>query len=87
MAESIIGLYKAELFKQRGLWRNLAAVENATLAWVHWLNHQRLLEPKGNVPPIEFEAEYHRRNREHAIAACFTQNSLRTFRGGSVPCP
>jgi putative transposase len=69
MAESIIGLYKTELIEQRGPWRSLDAVEYATLAWVHWFNHQRLLEPIGNVPPAEFEAEYHRRNREHAIAA------------------
>jgi len=69
MAESIIGLYKAELIDRRGPWRHFEAVEYATLAWVHWFNHQRLLEPIGNVPPAEFEAEYHRRNREHAIAA------------------
>jgi transposase InsO family protein len=69
MAESIIGLYKTELIEQRGPWRSLDAVEYATLAWVHWFNHQRLLEPIGNVPPVEFEAEYHRLNRELAIAA------------------
>ena len=69
MAESIIGLYKTELIEQRGPWRSLDAVEYATLAWVHWFNHQRLLEPIGNVPPAEFEAEYHRRSRELAIAA------------------
>jgi transposase InsO family protein len=69
MAESIIGLYKAELIEPRGPWRSLDAVEYATLAYVHWFNHQRLLEPIGHVPPAEFEAEYHRRNRELAIAA------------------
>lgn len=69
MAESIIGLYKTELIELRGPWRSLDAVEYATLAYVHWFNHQRLLEPIGNVPPAEFEAEYHRRTRELAIAA------------------
>jgi transposase InsO family protein len=69
MAESIIGLYKTELIEQRGPWRSLDAVEYATLAWVHWFNNQRLLEPIGNVPPAEFEAEYHRQARELAIAA------------------
>jgi putative transposase len=69
MAESIIGLYKAELIDRQGPWRSFDAVEYATLAYVHWFNHQRLLEPIGNVPPAEFEAEYHRRNRELAIAA------------------
>ena len=69
MAESIIGLYKAELIEPRGPWRSLDAVEYATLAYVHWFNHQRLLEPIGHVPPAEFEAEYYRRNRELAIAA------------------
>lgn len=49
LAETILGLYKTELIWQRGPWRNLEGVEFATLKWVHWLNHRRLLEPIGNI--------------------------------------
>jgi putative transposase len=59
LAETIIGLYKAEVIHRRGPWRHLEAVEYATLEWVDWFNHRRLLEPIGNVPPAEFEASYH----------------------------
>jgi transposase InsO family protein len=59
LAETIIWLYKAEVIYRRGPWRNLEAVEYATLEWVDWFNHRRLLEPIGNVPPAEFEASYH----------------------------
>lgn len=55
LAETINGLYKAEVI-QRQSWKNLKAVELATLTWVDWLNRHRLLEPIGNVPPAEAEA-------------------------------
>jgi putative transposase len=55
MAESIIGLYKNELIHQRAPWRTVDDVELATLAWVHWWNTKRLLEPIGHIPPIEAE--------------------------------
>jgi putative transposase len=55
MAESIIGLYKAELITARGPWRSIEDVELATLTWVHWWNTRRLLEPIGDIPPIEYE--------------------------------
>jgi putative transposase len=61
LAETIIGLYKAELIRRRGPWRGLDEVEYATLEWVDWFNHRRLLEPIGHLPPAEFEAAYHRR--------------------------
>jgi putative transposase len=61
LAETIIGLYKTELVRRRGPWRGLDEVEYATLEWVDWFNHRRLLEPIGHVPPAEFEAAYHRR--------------------------
>jgi putative transposase len=60
LAESIIGLYKTEVIRRRGPWRNVEAVEFATLEWVDWFNNRRLLEPIGNVPPAEFEQEYSR---------------------------
>jgi putative transposase len=58
MAESINGLYKSELIynETKGPWRTVEDVELATLAWVHWWNTKRLLEPIGNIPPAEFEA-------------------------------
>jgi len=60
MAESIIGLYKSELIynERQGPWRTVEDVELATLGWVHWWNTSRLLEPIGNVPPAEFEANW-----------------------------
>lgn len=58
LAESVIGLYKTEVIRQRGPWRNLEAVEFATLEWVDWFNHRRLLESNGHRPPAEVEAEY-----------------------------
>jgi len=55
MAESINAFYKAELITLQGPWRNVDDVELATLGWVHWWNHRRLLAPIGNIPPVEFE--------------------------------
>jgi putative transposase len=63
LAETINGLYKAELIHRRGPWRTTEAVEIATLEWVSWFNHHRLLEPIGYIPPAEFEAMYCR-NKE-----------------------
>ena len=60
LAESIIGLHKTEVIRRRGPWRGLEDVEFATLEWVHWYNTQRLLEPIGNVPPVEYEMNYYR---------------------------
>jgi transposase InsO family protein len=60
LAESIIGLYKAELIRKRSRWHSFDEVELATLEWVWWFNHHRLLEPLGHVPPAEFEAQYYR---------------------------
>jgi transposase InsO family protein len=60
LAETINGLYKAEVIHRRGPWRTLEAVEYATLEWVDWFNNRRLLEPIGNVPPAEAEAAYYR---------------------------
>ena len=58
LAETINGLYKAEVIHRRGPWRSLEAVEYATLEWVDWFNNRRLLEPIGHVPPAEAEAAY-----------------------------
>lgn len=69
LAESVIGLFKTEVIRRRGPWKRLEDVEFATLEWVHWFNHHRLLEPIGHVPPVEFEAEYHRQHTGQALAA------------------
>ena len=59
LAETINGLYKAEVIHRQGPWRSFEQVELATLKWVHWFNHKRLLEPIGYVPPVEAEANYY----------------------------
>ena len=59
LAETVIGLFKTEEIHRRGPWRGLEDVEFATLEWVAWYNHQRLLAPLGYVPPAEFEQAYH----------------------------
>lgn len=59
LAESVIGLFKTEVIQRKGPWRSLEAVEFATLVWVDWFNHRRLLGPIGDVPPAEFEAMYY----------------------------
>jgi transposase InsO family protein len=59
LAESVIGLFKTEVIRRHGPWRSLDTVEFATLEWVDWFNHRRLLEPIGYVPPAEFEARYY----------------------------
>ena len=59
LAETIIGLYQAELIHRRGPWRSFETVEYATLEWVDWFNNRRLLEPIGNIPPAEAEERYY----------------------------
>ena len=66
LAETIIGLFKAEVIERRGPWRSFDAVEYATLEWVDWFNRRRLLEPLGYLPPFEFEQMYYR--QEHPVA-------------------
>jgi transposase InsO family protein len=60
LAETINGLYKAELIHRRAPWKTKEAVERATLEWVSWINSQRLLEPIGYIPPAEAEANCYR---------------------------
>jgi hypothetical protein len=59
LAESVIGLFMTEVIRRQGPWRSLDDVEFATLAWVHWFNTTRLLEPLGYLPPAEFEAQHY----------------------------
>ena len=69
LAETINGLFKAEVIHRRGPWRSLEAVEYAPLEWVDWYNHRRLLEPIGNDPPAEAEAAYHAELEAIPVAA------------------
>jgi len=68
LAETINGLYKAEVIHRQS-WKNREAVELATLTWVDWFNHRRLLGPIGNIPPAEAEIRYYQQLSESAIAA------------------
>ena len=76
MAETINGLYKAEVIHRRGPWMGLRDVEYATLEWVDWFNHHRILEPIGDIPPVEHEANYYRQTSP-ARDAGLKPNSLR----------
>ena len=69
LAETVIGLYKTELIRgpTQGPWRSIDDVELATLAWVHWHNHQRLHSHLGDIPPTEFEAAYAARRADHEL--------------------
>ena len=69
LAETINGLYKAEVIHRRGPWRSFGSVEFATLEWVDWFNKRRLLEPIGNIPPAEAEERYYAMLDEPAMAA------------------
>ena len=69
MAESVIGLFKTEVIRPQGPWRNLEDVEFATLTWVDWFNHRRLLEPIGYLPPAEYEEAYYRTQETPAEVA------------------
>ena len=73
LAETINGLYKAELIHRRGPWKTRESVELATLQWVHWFNHVRLLTPIGGIPPAEAEANYWRQ-----LAASDTSTEVST---------
>ena len=69
LAEAINGLYKTQVIRRRGPWRNLEAVEFATLKRIDWFNNRRLLEPIGNIPPAEAEARYYAQTEVVARAA------------------
>jgi len=72
LAETINGLYKTEVIRKRGPWKNLEAVEYATLEWVHWFNTTRLFEPIGSIPPAELEKAYYTDHHSLPVAAGLT---------------
>lgn len=69
LAETINGLFKAEVIHRRGPWRSFEAVEYDTLEWVDWFNNRRLLEPIGNIPPAEAQAYFSATLETEAMAA------------------
>ena len=69
LAETINGLFKTEVIRHNGPWKGVEDVEFATLNWVDWFNHRRLLGPIGFVPPAEFELNYYRSLNESAMVA------------------
>lgn len=70
LAETINGLYKAELIHRRMPWKTRESVELMTLEWLSWFNHPHWMGPLGHTPPAEAEANYHKQlNRQAAIAA------------------
>jgi transposase InsO family protein len=88
LAETINGLYTAEVIHRRGPWRSMEAIEFATLEWVDWFNNRRLPSSIGNIPPAVAETTYWACQEDQAITACLKRISLWCFRGGSrVPHP
>ncbi len=69
LAETVNGLFKAEVIRRRGPWRSFEGVEFATLEWVNWFNNRRLLEPVGNIPPAEAEDAYYTALEDMPVAA------------------
>uniref|UniRef100_UPI00047D6644 integrase core domain-containing protein n=3 Tax=Acidocella facilis TaxID=525 RepID=UPI00047D6644 len=69
LAETINGLYKAEVIHRRGSWRSFEEIEYATLKWVDWFNHRRIMEPIGYMSPDEAEKPYYAALREQSMAA------------------
>jgi transposase InsO family protein len=72
LAETINGLYKAELIHRRAPWKTKESLELATLEWVSWFNHQRLLEPIGYIPPAEAEENYYRQLASQSVTPALT---------------
>ena len=86
MAETINGLYTAEMIHRRAPWKTKESVELATLERVVWFNNHRLLESIGYIPPAEAEANHYRQLASQAapVAACLNPTGLREMRGASI---
>jgi transposase InsO family protein len=93
LMESTIGLYKTELIKPRGPWRNLADVELATAEYIGWYNNRRLHTAIGGIPPAEHEAVYYAQNQPQLMAGCNNRSPTKpggrysSFRGSSGESP
>jgi len=84
LAETINGLYKAEVIYRRGPWRSSEAVECATLEWVDWFNNRRMLAPIGNIPTAEADERYYPILDDTPMAAKSLKTDLRQYRGSSL---
>lgn len=61
LAETIIGLFKAEVIHRLGPWKTADAVEWETLKWIEWFKNRRVLQLIGNIPPAEAEEKFYER--------------------------
>ena len=86
LAETINGLYKAELIHRRAPWKTKEALELATLEWVAWLNHNWLLEPVGYIPPAEAEVNYYRQLADKDQFRCLNLNQTASTKTGAIQC-
>ena len=77
LAESIIGLYKAELVRHEGPWKGMEDLELATLSWVWWFKHKRLLGPFGDVPPVGYAEAFYARSGGDPAEPALTETCLR----------
>ena len=75
MAESIIGLYKAEVINRRDRWDSLEQVEWETMRWVAWFYHDRIYEALGDIPPAEHEANHYRQTTPATMAESTNEHS------------
>lgn len=73
LAETINGLFKTEVIRKRGPWKNLEQVEFATLEWVHWYNTKRIMSSIGNIPPKELEMMYYCHEKNRLVESGLTQ--------------
>jgi hypothetical protein len=76
LAGSMVGLFKPDVVRRPGRWLSLEAVQFATVEWVDWFNSRRLLEPIGNIPPVEFERAYYDAGEAPAAVAGPNRNRL-----------
>ena len=79
LAETINGLYKAEVIHKQAPWKGIDEVEQATLIWVDWFNNRRLLQPIGDVPPAEYEMMYYQKTESGKMANNFEPLSAINF--------
>lgn len=84
LAQTINGPFKAEVIHRGGPWRSFEAVEYTTLEWVDWFNNRRLLEPIGNIPPAEVEANFYAALEAESMAVQLNKIGLRQTRRGSA---
>lgn len=86
LAETINGLYKTELVYKRAPWKTRESLELATLEWVTWFNHHRLLESIGYIPPAEAEANYWLKPQVTTYSTAWQTFSHEVWKERAVSC-